>query len=192
MITGWALAAQQGDCDAAASFIRATSSHVRRLLSYLADSGHVEDLAQETFLRAFTALPRYGHRSPARLWLLAIARRVAADQVRVDQRSPRRANGDWQVELDRARPVPDMTEVTALRHAIAALDTDRREAFVLTRVLGMSYEEAACACNCPVGTIRSRVFRARTDLLAVLDDSRSPSCDPDMTPRNFAGGDPTW
>jgi RNA polymerase sigma-70 factor (ECF subfamily) len=175
VVTGWALAAQQGDREAAGAFIRATTGQLRRLLSYLADPGQVDDLVQETYLRAFTALPRYAHRSPARLWLLSIARRVAADQVRGERRSPRLGNADWQVELDRVRPVADMSEVTALRQAIAALDTERKEAFVLTRVMGLSYEEAAQACGCPVGTIRSRVFRARADLLAALGEKEGPA-----------------
>lgn len=175
VVTGWALAAQQGDREAAAAFIRATTGQLRRLLSYLADPGQVDDLVQETYLRAFTALPRYANRSPARLWLLSIARRVAADQVRGERRSPRLGNADWQAELDRVRPVADMSEVTALHQAIAALDTERKEAFVLTRVMGLSYEQAAHACGCPVGTIRSRVFRARADLLAALGEHEDPA-----------------
>jgi RNA polymerase sigma-70 factor (ECF subfamily) len=174
--TAWALAAQQGDRDAAAAFIRATTSHLRRLLSYLADAGQVDDLVQETYLRAFAALPRYAQRSPARLWLLSIARRVAADQVRGNQRSPRRAAGDWEYELDRRRSVADHSGAAELRQAIAALDPERREAFVLTRVMGLSYEEAAHACDCPVGTIRSRVFRARADLLDALREDEDPAC----------------
>ncbi|HEX3649975.1 MAG TPA: sigma-70 family RNA polymerase sigma factor [Pseudonocardiaceae bacterium] len=175
VVTGWALAAAQGDRDAAAAFIRATTGHLRRLFSYLADPGQADDLVQETYLRAFTALPRYANRSPARLWLLSIARRVAADQVRGSQRGPRRGNADWQAELDRVRPVADVSEGTVLRQAIAALDDDRREAFVLTRVMGLSYEEAAQACGCPVGTIRSRVFRARADLLTALGEQEDPA-----------------
>jgi RNA polymerase sigma-70 factor (ECF subfamily) len=175
VVTGWALAAQQGDRDAAAAFIRATTGQLRRLLSYLADAGQVDDLVQDTYLRAFTALPRFANRSPARLWLLAIARRVAADQVRGNRRGPRLTGTDWQAELDRARPVADASELTLLRQAIAALDADRREAFVLTRVMGLSYEEAAQACGCPIGTIRSRVFRARSDLLAALGEQEDPA-----------------
>jgi RNA polymerase sigma-70 factor, ECF subfamily len=173
--TGWALAAQRGDRDAAAAFIRATTGHLRRLLSYLADAGQVDDLVQETYLRAFAALPRYAQRSPARLWLLSIARRVAADQVRSSQRSPRRTGGDWQYELDRRQNVADHSGAAELRSAIASLDPEPREAFVLTRVMGLSYEEAAQACGCPVGTIRSRVFRARADLLDSLREDEDPA-----------------
>ncbi|MGH3436299.1 MAG: sigma-70 family RNA polymerase sigma factor [Sciscionella sp.] len=179
-ITGWAVAAQQGDRDAAASFIRATTAALRRLLSYLGDPHHVDDLVQETYLRAFTALPRYAGKAPARLWLFSIARRVAADQVRTAQRRPRTSGADWEHQLDQRRAAPAPSGWVEVRQAIAALEPERREAFVLTRVLGLSYAEAAEACDCPVGTIRSRVFRARTDLLAALaerddDDAASGS-----------------
>jgi RNA polymerase sigma-70 factor (ECF subfamily) len=170
-VTAWAVAAQRGDHDAAVAFIRATTSPLRRLLTYLADPGDLDDLVQDTYLRAFAALARYRHDAPARLWLFAIARNVAADQVRRNQRRPR-TSGDWEVELDKRRSVPEPAGLVALRHAVAGLDRERREAFVLTRVAGLSYEEAAVACGCPVGTIRSRVFRARAELIAQLGDEQ--------------------
>lgn len=174
-ITGWALAAQQGDRDAAAAFIHATTAQLRRMLRYLGDPEHVDDLVQETYLRAFAALPRYAQRSPARLWLLAIARRVAADHVRHAQRRPRSTPGvDWHREVDSRTRVPSPAGLVAVQEAIAALETERREAFVLTRVLGLSYDEAAQACGCPVGTIRSRVYRARADLVTALGEGEDP------------------
>ena len=173
-VTALAVAAQQGDRDAAAAFIRATTSPLRRLMTYLADPDDVDDLVQETYLRAFAALARYARRSPARLWLFAIARNVAADQVRRNQRRPRRG-GDWEYELDKRHAVPEPAGQVALRQAIAGLDRDRREAFVLTKVAGLSYDEAALACGCPVGTIRSRVFRAREELMAELADDQGPA-----------------
>ncbi|MGH9034928.1 MAG: sigma factor-like helix-turn-helix DNA-binding protein, partial [Acidimicrobiia bacterium] len=56
---------------------------------------------------------------------------------------------------------------------LAGLDPDRRQAFVLTQVLGLSYGETAAVCDCPVGTIRSRVARARADLIARLNEATS-------------------
>jgi RNA polymerase sigma-70 factor (ECF subfamily) len=64
-------------------------------------------------------------------------------------------------------------EAVLLRALVTALDPDRRDAFVLTQVLDLSYAEAADVCGCPVGTIRSRVARAREDLAAALDDRRT-------------------
>jgi RNA polymerase sigma-70 factor (ECF subfamily) len=66
----------------------------------------------------------------------------------------------------------DPAESVALRGLLDVLDPDRREAFVLTQVVGLSYAEAADVCNCPVGTIRSRVARARADLVDAHDGGR--------------------
>lgn len=174
-ITHLALAAQDGDRAAAASFIRATTDQVRRILGYLGDREQVDDLVQETYLRAFTALPRYQRRSPARLWLLSIARRVAADQVRAARRRPRTDGTDIEHNPTAHRANPSSAGWVELQQAVSALDPRRREAFVLTRVLELSYAEAAEVCDCAVGTIRSRVFRAREDLITMLAERDDPA-----------------
>jgi RNA polymerase sigma-70 factor (ECF subfamily) len=61
----------------------------------------------------------------------------------------------------------------SIQLAVAALEVDRRAAFVLTQLLGLPYDEAAEVCGCPVGTIRSRVARARQDLIDALAERRS-------------------
>ena len=63
----------------------------------------------------------------------------------------------------------DASERVARQAAVASLAPDRREAFVLTQIVGLGYAEAAEVCACPVGTIRSRVARARADLVAALE-----------------------
>lgn len=173
-ITCWALAARSGDREAAASFIRATRAQLQRVLGYLVASDQVEDLAQETYLRAFSALPRYERRAPARLWLLSIARRVAADHVRTARRRPR-TGGVVLDDVEHCRPCHGPAGRVELQQAVAALGSQRREAFVLTRVLGLSYAEAAEVCECAVGTIRSRVFRARDELVAALGAGNDPA-----------------
>ncbi|MDQ3987607.1 MAG: sigma-70 family RNA polymerase sigma factor, partial [Actinomycetota bacterium] len=129
-----------------------------------------EDLAQETYARAFTALPRFRGDSSARTWLLAIARRVAADHLRQRRTRPTLVDTvDWQrrAEQDQAR-LPGLDESIALQQAMRSLTIERREAFVLTQITGLSYAEAAQVCGCRIGTIRSRVARARDDLRAAL------------------------
>ena len=64
-------------------------------------------------------------------------------------------------------------EQTGVADLLARLDADRREAFVLTQLLGLSYAEAADVAGCPIGTVRSRVARARADLVEALDDNSS-------------------
>jgi len=172
-VTRWALAAGRGDADAAAAFVRATQRQVWRFLQHLAGPGEVEDLAQETYLRALRGLPGFAGRSSARTWLYTIARRVAVDHVRAAVVRPRLAGvEDWQAAADAATAAdrPRFEEDLALRDLLDGLSAERREAFLATQVLGLSYAEAAEVCDCPVGTIRSRVARAREDLVAALAD----------------------
>jgi RNA polymerase sigma-70 factor (ECF subfamily) len=165
-----ALAVQDGDVGAAARFVRATQADVWRLCAHLGDRGETEDLTQETYLRAFGALPGFAARSGARTWLLAIARRVCADAVRQRQRRPR---AEPVADIpDTPTGSSDLAEGIALRHAVHGLDTDRRDAFILTQLIGLTYPQAAAICGCPVGTIRSRVARARDDLVAAVREQR--------------------
>ncbi|HEX6969561.1 MAG TPA: sigma-70 family RNA polymerase sigma factor [Micromonosporaceae bacterium] len=169
-ITGWALAAKAGDRAAAATFVRLTQPTVIRFLTHLADAADIEDLAQETYLRAMHALPRFAGRSSARTWLLAIARRVAADHVRTLVRRPRLTRGaDWESAVEASAAGSLLEDAVVLRQLLLDLPTERREAFVATQIAGLSYAEAAEVCGCPIGTIRSRVARAREDLVAALD-----------------------
>ncbi|WP_029723361.1 sigma-70 family RNA polymerase sigma factor [Salinispora cortesiana] len=166
-VTSWALEAGRGDQAAAAAFIRATQQQVRRFLAALISPAEADDLTQETYLRALRSLPSFAGRSSARTWLFSIARRVAVDHVRTATSRPRT------VPMTNSHDVADADESgfdrqVALEQVIAALPTDRREAFVVTQVLGLSYAEAAQVCGCPVGTIRSRVSRAREDLVVAL------------------------
>jgi len=165
-ITRLALAAKAGDRMAAAEFIRATQHGVYRFLAHLVDAREAEDLSQETYLRAMRALPRFAARSSVRTWLLAIARRVAADHIRAVVRQPRTAAVDrWpDAEAEASR----FDETVALTRLLDGLSPERREAFVATQLLGLSYDEAAEVCDCPIGTIRSRVARARADLVAAM------------------------
>jgi RNA polymerase sigma-70 factor (ECF subfamily) len=157
-LTAAALRARRGDADAAAEFVRGTQTDVWRLCAHLGSRDTADDLTQETYARAFRSLHRFAARSSARTWLLSIARRVCADAVR----SAVRARS---VPADEALESPDPAESVTVRLLLGALDPDRREAFVLTQLIGLSYAEAADVCGCPVGTIRSRVARARDDLV---------------------------
>ncbi|MDI1464062.1 sigma-70 family RNA polymerase sigma factor [Catellatospora sp. KI3] len=175
--TALALAARAGDVRAAEAFVAATQRDVIRFLAHLAGPADAEDLAQETFLRAMRALPGYEGRSSARTWLLSIARHTAIDHLRALTRRPRTADlSDWAATADAARTAqgPRFDEQVLINRLISQLDPDRREAFVATQVLGLSYLEAAEVVGCPVGTIRSRVSRAREDLAAALAADNAP------------------
>lgn len=153
-------AARHGDDRAVAELVRRSQPDVWRLCTALGSPGEEEDLVQETYLRALRSLPSYRGEAPVRAWLLRIARNVCADHVRRRERQRRL--------VDRVRPHP--LDAVSPAHAsvddlLDALSDERREAFVLTQLLGLSYDEAAAALECPIGTVRSRVARARADLL---------------------------
>ncbi|MGY4709958.1 RNA polymerase sigma factor SigC [Mycolicibacterium sp. CBM1] len=166
-VTVLALAAGRGDRAALEAFIRATQRDVWRTVAFLGDPGHADDLTQETFLRALGALPRFSGRSSARTWLLSIARRVVVDQIRRNQARPRTGYGiDLDQVLDTRPSAARFEDIVEIRMLLDGLDADRRHALMLTQVIGLSYAEAAEVCGCPVGTIRSRVARAREELMA--------------------------
>lgn len=166
--TRLALAAARGDTRALDAFVRATQADVWRCCAHLVDPDAADDLTQETYLRLITALRSFRGDASGRTFVLAIARRTCVDEIR--RRTRRRALTD---RLWRRRPAPlhDSSATAALEDLVAQLEPDRRAAFVLTQLLGLSYEEAAVVCDCAVGTIRSRVSRARQFLLDALDDT---------------------
>lgn len=157
-ITALALAAGAGDHIALTTFIRATQRDVYHFLAYLCADDVAENLTQETYLRAFRSLPTFTGRSSARSWLLSIARGVAVNQIRrvSDPAASTQPRSGWE-------------EGAVLRELVTGLEADRRDAFVLTQVLGLDYATAAEVCECPVDTIRSRVARAREDLVRAMN-----------------------
>lgn len=171
-LTMLALDARAGDRAAANEFVRQTYQQVWRMLLALSNRRVAEDLTQETFARAFRSLPGFRAESSARTWLLSIARRVAADHLRNARTRP---VTDGDAEPDEWPVAGDVSESVALRALVDRLEPDRRVAFVLTQLVGLSYLEAAQVCDCPVGTIRSRVARARDELAAGVSQPLSPS-----------------
>jgi RNA polymerase sigma-70 factor (ECF subfamily) len=180
-LTSLARAAGRGDRTALARLIEQTQGDVWRLCAYLTDPDSADDVAQDTYLRAIPALRRFRGDAPVRLWLLAIARRACAAEIKARSRDRRlavRLAATWDGVLGQPPAEPGAQAVSD--ELVAALEPDRRAAFVLTQMLGCSYAEAAVVCGCPVGTIRSRVARAREDLDAMITDSgvarrRSPA-----------------
>ncbi|SEE06611.1 sigma-70 family RNA polymerase sigma factor [Streptomyces sp. TLI_105] len=177
--TRLALAARDGDPAKADLFVRALHRDVWRYVAYLsADRQAADDLTQEVFLRAVSALPRFQGRSSARTWLLSIARRTVVDSRRRAAARPRLSDrDDWQAEAEHTQPLglPGFEDGVALAELLDSIPAERRDAFVLTQLLGLPYAEAADAIGCPVGTVRSRVARARTSLVSLLRDDEEPA-----------------
>ena len=156
-------AAQEGDDHALAEVVRRTQGSVRRVCLAHGSVDDVDDLAQETYLRAMRAIGGFRGDALVTTWLLAIARNVCADHVRTRTRQ-RRLHDRLQAEpLDETVEAGEPIAATLLQ-----LDGDRREAFVLTQLYGLSYAEVAEVLSCPVGTVRSRVARARMDLMGIV------------------------
>ncbi len=171
-MTAWALAARGGDREATDRFVRAVRGDLQRYLTRLtSDPQGAEDLAQETLLRALRGLPAFQGRSTARTWLFSIARRTAIDRLRYERSRPRlAATADWRAVADGVQCThpPGFDEGVALHDLLSALPAERVAAFTLTQILGLPYAEAAAATGCPVGTVRSRVARARQTLITQL------------------------
>lgn len=172
-ITQLALKAGRGDRAALTEFIKATQSDVWRLLAHLGGTEIADDLTQETYLRVIKALPRFAARSSARTWLLSLARRVWVDNIRHDMARPRKSAAE--VESVDSPTETNWSEWVDVRMLIDALPAERREALILTQVLGYSYEEAAKIADVRLGTIRSRVARARSDIIAASRTSTGAS-----------------
>ncbi len=167
--------AQRGERDAFAALVRFYQRPVFALLSrllYGRDSSLVEDLAQETFLRVHRSLPGFETTGPARLstYLLTIATRLAIDELRRAQ--PRL------VPLEHAADLPSPSSADAAAHgaeqraaiagAIGELGPELRATFLLREVHGLEYEEIARALDVDLGTVKSRLSRAKERLRAAL------------------------
>lgn len=163
LVTRLALAAGKGDREALTEFIKLTQKDVWRLLAHLSSPEEADDLTQETYLRVISALPRFQGRSTAKTWLITLARRVWIDQIRHEKSRPKKSVTEYE-DVQHATP-PEWSELVDVRLLLNSLPPERREALVLTQVLGYSYEEAAKIAGVRVGTIRSRVARARKDLM---------------------------
>ncbi|MFP5579318.1 MAG: RNA polymerase sigma factor [Acidimicrobiia bacterium] len=133
--------------------------------SLTGDRDLADDATQETFARATTAITHYRGDAPVRMWLVVLARRSLGHTIEASRRAPVPAEPDTvEAVADHSMPV----EVAAL---VEALPTDQRQAFVLTQVLGFDYATAAEILEVPIGTVRSRIFRARDALVRAWTDT---------------------
>lgn len=165
-----ARAAGRGEQAALSELVARTSRLVWSTCAALVDRAAADDLTQDTYLRALRSLPGYRGDSEPKRWLLTIARRVCAEEIGRRQRARTMVS---RLQAERVPASTDPAGLTDLADALARLAPERREALVLTAVAGLSYAEAAQVCGCPIGTIRSRVARARAELIeAMLPEQR--------------------
>jgi RNA polymerase sigma-70 factor, ECF subfamily len=181
---------KRGDVRAFEMLVVKYQRRVERLIGRMVrDVDLVEDIAQESFIRAYRALPQFRGDSAFYTWLYRIAVNTAKKALMDMKRDPlvlesSRNTGEDGEETSRAEN--ELTDgetpeallaskeiAAAVNSAIEALSEDLRQAITLREIEGLSYEEIAEMMNCPIGTVRSRIFRAReaiaTRLRPLLD-----------------------
>ena len=154
---------------------------IRLLGRFVYDQAELEDIAQESFIKAYRALPNFRGESAFYTWLYRIAINTAKNHLASSGRrlQVRSSSGDEEEEgLDEIANAPDFNTPeeqlqskqigTTVDAAMEALPADLRQAIVLRELEGMSYEDIAIAMDCPVGTVRSRIFRAREAIATKL------------------------
>ena len=146
---------------------------VNLVMRYVRDPELALDITQEAFIKAYRALPRFRGDSAFYTWMYRIAVNTAKNHLAAQRRRPMDVELDLQdpeqydlhaklKETDTPEGVTLSNELKeTVERAIAALPEDLRTAIILRELEGMSYEEIAQTMECPVGTVRSRIFRAR-------------------------------
>src|ERR1700760_3476426 len=147
---------------------------VKLVMRYVRNPAEAEDIAQDAFIKAYRALPQFRGDSAFYTWLYRIAINTAKNAVVARDRNPvdfdlDMTNNDESYEMQGRLKDSETPEAlvltdeirTTVNAAIANLPDDLREAIVLRELEGLSYEEIAARMDCPVGTVRSRIFRAR-------------------------------
>ena len=174
--------AQRGDKRAFELLVLKYQRKLGRLLSrFVRDPAEVEDVTQEAFIKAYRALPSFRGESAFYTWLYRIGINTAKNYlVALGRRAPtttgfdnEEAEGFEDAEQLRDSSTPESElegkEIAAtVNRAMDALPADLRTAITLREIEGLSYEEIASVMNCPVGTVRSRIFRARDAIAAEL------------------------
>ena len=148
-----------------------------------------DDLVQEALLRAWANLDSFepGTNMPA--WLFTILRNLFRSEYRKRRREVEDADGSYAESLTSLPNQSSHIEMTEFRKALDLLPTEQRESLILVGASGFSYEEAAKICGCAVGTIKSRVNRARRRLATILLIESADGFGPDRETRAVVLGD---
>ena len=149
-------------------------------VSLAGSSERADDLVQETLMKAWAKFHTFQEGTNLRAWLFTILRNEFYSQVRKRGREVEDAEGTYAARLASQPAQGGHMDLSDFREALAELPADQREALILVGASGFSYEEAAEICECAVGTIKSRVSRARTRLaeLLSLEEGETYGADP--------------
>jgi RNA polymerase sigma-70 factor (ECF subfamily) len=176
------LRAQKGEKRAFELLVRKYNRKLTRLLSRLVrDPAEVEDVTQEAFIKAYRALPNFRGESAFYTWLYRIGINTAKNYlVAMGRRAPTTTGLDAEEAesfddsdhlRDSSTPENEYLSkqiAATVNRAVDALPEDLRTAITLREIDGLSYEDIANVMNCPIGTVRSRIFRAREAIAAEL------------------------
>jgi RNA polymerase sigma-70 factor, ECF subfamily len=149
-----------------------------------------DDLVQETMLRAFAHLDQFQPGTNMSAWLFTILRNLFRSEYRKRRREVEDVDGSLAESMVSQPEQAGRIEFKELQAALAQLLPDQREALILVAASGLSYEQAAEICGCPVGTVKSRVSRARTQLAALLSINSAEDLGPDRATRAVLAGAP--
>ncbi|MCX7628160.1 MAG: RNA polymerase sigma factor RpoE [Methylophilaceae bacterium] len=169
---------QRGDKQAYGLLVEKYRRKLARLLSrFIRDPAEVEDVVQEAFIKAYRALPNFRGESAFYTWLYRIGINTAKNYLVAMGRRPQTSN---EIEVEDAENFEDGEELRTLdtpetellskeiaktvHLAIESLPEELKTAIVLREIEGLSYEEIATIMDCPIGTVRSRIFRARESI----------------------------
>jgi RNA polymerase sigma-70 factor, ECF subfamily len=154
-------------------------------------SGNVDradDLVQETLLRALVNIDSFEPGTNLSAWLFTILRNLFRSEYRKRRREVEDGDGSYAESLKSQPEQEARVEFREFRAALAKLPSDQREALILVGASGFSYEEAAGICGCAVGTIKSRVNRARTRLAELMSIESLDDFGPDRATRAVLSG----
>ena len=185
----WVRRVQHGDKHAFDFLVKKYQRRLARLLSrFVRDPAEVEDVTQEAFVKAYRALPGFRGESAFYTWLYRIGINTAKNYLVAAKQRPN-LSADFEDEdgdkTSAGEQIPDLntpeTEymnrqiVETVNQAVATLPEDLRTAITLREMEGLSYEDIAIAMDCPIGTVRSRIFRARDAISAQLKPLLTPA-----------------
>ena len=152
-------------------------------ISLCGNVDRADDLVQETLLRAMANINSFQPGTNMSAWLFTILRNLFRSEYRKRRREVEDADGSYAETLKSHPEQHGRVEFEEFRTALAKLPPDQREALILVGASGFSYEEAAAICDCAVGTIKSRVNRARTRLAELLAIDSADDFGPDQPTR---------
>src|SRR5580704_12103667 len=158
-------------------------------ISLCGNVDRADDLVQEALLRAWANLDSFEPGTNMSAWLFTILRNLFRSEYRKRRREVEDVDGSYAESLTTLPEQNSRLEIDEFRRALKQLPAEQRESLILVGASGFSYEEAASICGCAVGTIKSRVNRARSRLAEILSIESANDFGPDRETRAVVNSD---